>query len=97
MWSIYFENVIDIAEVLNAKNNLKLLIPLVLRLFFLSGCFFQGQFFTFMFVGVFLNDADDFLSNTAKYNALLRGKSQKNVKISPFKPNFDGFWPGKPR
>ena len=45
MWSIYFENVIDIAEVLNAKNNLKLLIPLVLRIFFLSGCFFSGAVF----------------------------------------------------
>jgi len=36
-----------------------------------------GQFFTFMFVGVFLNDADDFLSNTAKYNALLGVKVKK--------------------
>jgi len=26
-----------------------------------------------------------------------RGKSQRNVKISQFKPNFDSFWPGKPR
>jgi len=50
-----------------------------------------------MFVGVSLNDADDFLSNTAKYNALLGVKvKKKNVKISQFEPNFDGFWPGKP-
>jgi len=49
-----------------------------------------------MFEGVFLNDADDFLSNTTKYNALLGVKIKKNVKISKFKPNFDGFWPGKP-
>ena len=44
-----------------------------------------------MIVGVFLNDADDFLSNTAKYNASLGLKVKKNVKISKFKPNFDGF------
>ena len=48
-----------------------------------------------MIVGVFLNDADDFLSNTAKFNASL-GVKVKNVKISKFKPNFDGFWPRKP-
>jgi len=48
-----------------------------------------------MFVGVFLNDADDFLSNTVKYNALLGVKVKKNFKISQFKPNFDGFWLGK--
>jgi len=36
----------------------------------------------FMFVGVFLNDAEDFLSNTAKYNALLGGKSQKTSKLA---------------
>jgi len=47
-----------------------------------------------MFVVVFLNDAEDFLSNTAKYNALL-GVKVKNVKISEVKPNFDGFWSGK--
>ena len=28
MWSIYFENVIDLAEVLNAKNYKKMLIQL---------------------------------------------------------------------
>ena len=48
-----------------------------------------------MIVGVFLTDADDFLSNTAKYNTLLE-VIVKNVKISQSKPNFDGFWPGKP-
>jgi len=32
-----------------------------------------------MFVGVFLNDADDFLSNTAKYNALLGVKVKKKT------------------
>ena len=58
--------------------------------------FFLGAVFSFMFEGVFLNDADDFLSNTTKYNALLGVKIKKNVKISKFKPNFDGFWPGKP-
>jgi len=49
-----------------------------------------------MFAGVFLNDADDFLSNSAKYNALQGVKVKKNGKISQFKPNFDSFWPGKP-
>jgi len=32
-----------------------------------------------MFVGVSLNDADDFLSNTAKYNALLGVKVKKKT------------------
>jgi len=49
-----------------------------------------------MLIGVFPNDADDFLSNTAKYNALLGVKVKKKVKISQFKPNFDGFWSRKP-
>jgi len=62
MWSIYFENIIDIAEVLNAKNNLKIVDSAILRLFFSRDVFFLGQFFTFMFVGVFLNNADDFLT-----------------------------------
>jgi len=44
-----------------------------------------------MFVRVFHNDADDFLSNTAEHNALLGENKSKNVKISQFKPNFDGF------
>jgi len=40
--------------------------------------FFLGAvFFTFMIVGVFLNDADDFQSNTAKYNASLGVKVNK--------------------
>jgi len=34
-----------------------------------------------MFEGVFLNDVDDFLSNTAKYNALL-GVCQKTSKLA---------------
>jgi len=38
-----------------------------------------------MLVGVFLNDADDFLSNTAKYNALLGDKSQKTSKLANLK------------
>jgi len=33
-----------------------------------------------MIVGVFLNDADDFLSNTAKYNASLGVKVKKRQK-----------------
>ena len=35
-----------------------------------------------MIVGVFLNDADDFLSNTAKYNASLGGKSPQTSKLA---------------
>jgi len=35
-----------------------------------------------MIVGVFLNDADDFLSNTAKYNALLGVKVKKMSKLA---------------
>ena len=82
MWSIYFENVIDIAEVLNAKKNLKIVDSAIFKTFFLSGCFFfKEQFFTFMLIGVFPNDADDFLSNTAKYNALL-GVCQKTSKLA---------------
>ena len=77
MWSIYFENVIDIAEVLNAKNNLKIVDSAIFWLFFSLDVFFKEQFSTFMFVGVFLNDADDFLSNTAKHNASLGVKVKK--------------------
>jgi len=35
-----------------------------------------------MFVEVFLNDADDFLSNTAKYYALLGVKVKKTSKLA---------------
>jgi len=36
-----------------------------------------------MLVGVFLNDADDFLSNTAKYlQCVTGGKSQKTSKLA---------------
>jgi len=45
MWSIYFENVIDIAEVLNAKKNLKIVDSAIFKTFFLSGCFFLGALF----------------------------------------------------
>ena len=82
MWSIYFENVIDIAEVLNAKNNLKIVDSAIFKTFFSLDVFFRGSFFTFMSVGVFYNDADDFLSKTAKYNASLGGKSQKTSKLA---------------
>jgi len=44
-----------------------------------------------MFVGVFLNDADDFLSKTAKYNASLGGKSQKTSKLANLSQIFTGF------
>ena len=44
MWSIYFENVIDTAEVLNAKNNIKKVDSAIFKTFFLSGCFFRGSF-----------------------------------------------------
>jgi len=40
MRSIYSENVIDIAEVLNAKNNLKIVDSAIFKTFFLSRCFF---------------------------------------------------------
>jgi len=45
MWSLYFENVIDIAEVLNAKNNLKIVDSAIFKTIFLSGCFFLGAVF----------------------------------------------------
>jgi len=35
-----------------------------------------------MIVGVILNDTDEFLSNTAKYNASLGGESQKTSKLA---------------
>ena len=35
-----------------------------------------------MFVGVFLNDAEDFLSNTASYNASLGVKVKKSSKLA---------------
>jgi len=35
-----------------------------------------------MFAGVFLNDADDFLSNSAKYNALQGVKVKKTPKLA---------------
>jgi len=54
--------------------------------------FFLGAvFFTFMLVGVFLNDADDFLSKTAKYNASLGGKSQKTSKLANSSQIFTVF------
>jgi len=34
MWSIYFENVIDIAEGVNAKNNLKFVDSAIFKTFF---------------------------------------------------------------
>jgi len=40
MWSIYFENVIDIAEVLNAKNNLKIVDSSIFMTFFSLDVFF---------------------------------------------------------
>jgi len=45
MWSICFENVIDIAEVLSAKNNIKIVDLAIFKTFFLSGCFFLGAVF----------------------------------------------------
>jgi len=45
MWSIYFEIVIDIAEVLNVKNNLKIVDSAIFKTFFLSGCFFVRDSF----------------------------------------------------
>jgi len=76
------------------KTTKKIVDSAIFKTFF-SLDFFLGTVFTFMFVGVFLDDAEDFLSNTAKYNALL-GVKVKNVKISQLKLNFDVFWPGKP-
>jgi len=35
-----------------------------------------------MIVGVFLNDADDFLSNTAKFNASLGVRVKKTSKLA---------------
>jgi len=40
MWSIYFENAIDIAEAVNAKNNYKIVDSAIFKTFFLCGCFF---------------------------------------------------------
>jgi len=34
MWSIYFENIIDIAKVLNAKNNYKIVDSAIFKTFF---------------------------------------------------------------
>ena len=45
MWSIYFENVIDIAEVLNAKNNLKIDDSAIFKTFFSLDVFFLGAVF----------------------------------------------------
>ena len=43
MWSIYFENVIDIAEGVNAKDNQKIVDSAIFKTFFLS-VFFTGSF-----------------------------------------------------
>jgi len=40
MWSIYSENVIDIAEVLNAKNNFKIVDSAIFKTFFSLWMFF---------------------------------------------------------
>jgi len=77
MWSIYFENVIDNCRSVKRQKQLKIVDSAIFKTFLLSGCFFRGSFFTFKFEGVFLNDADDFLSNSAKYNALQGVKVKK--------------------
>jgi len=40
MWSIYFENVRDIAEVLNAENNFKIIDSAIFKTFFSLNVFF---------------------------------------------------------
>ena len=44
-----------------------------------------------MFVGVFHYDVDDFLSNTAKYNALLGVKVKKTSKLANLSQILTGF------
>jgi len=48
MGSIYFENVIDIAEVLNAKNNLKIIDSAIFKTFFSLDVFFRGIFYVYV-------------------------------------------------
>jgi len=45
MWSIDFENVIDIAELLSAKNNLKIVDSTIFKTFFSLWMFFLGAVF----------------------------------------------------
>ena len=54
MWSIYFENVIDIAEVLNAKNNLKIVDSAIFKIFFSLDVFFRGSLLRLRSQGSFL-------------------------------------------
>ena len=49
-----------------------------------------------MIVGVFLNDADDFLSNTAKYNASLGVKVKKTSKLANLSQILMDFGLGNP-